>query len=348
MTKKASFLVAAVSAVGTNLAIAATSLAASPFPEHTHAEFTTKIDRQMKLGCPDPLPTAPQAVKKCVDATWRSAYDIAANMSTFIKNNNRLGFWAGAAQGELLSCEWKAKAMSQRGFSENAVTAYRVEGISVAIACIGSTDRAESAVKAFVDTPAQNRVIAQINCFNNPRDCTLQATTADGKKAERGPVLKKITPDEPRPPQREDLVIVDDPAYAGQISQYLVDSCPQSRLTTKAKKSECATAVINAPFSVGDDFATALENGTLPIDPPNALQVAEIIRKECGADLQAAIEKSSQDSKMVKPAWEESVECYDTIIEQGEDKLGISYQPTAVNTGRNVLYCLLGKPACVR
>ena len=148
------------------------SYAENEFSNHDNPDFANKIDKALLTACPDPTPSFNSpTLRACADATWKQAYNIAANVSTFIKNNSGQDFWSGAAQGELLTCEWRAKAMNKKSFDPKNPIPYVQSAVDTATECILSIDRAESAVRKFIDTPAQNYVIDQINCFRNPTEC---------------------------------------------------------------------------------------------------------------------------------------------------------------------------------
>lgn len=133
--------------------------------------FTAQTERILSQACPDSTPSGPAAIKQCTDAIWPRAHDLAANLSTFIKDYKWPLLSAGIAQGELLPCQHAVQSMKATPFSTAYSKAYTQKAIDTAAICVASFDRAVSLVGTNLEQASRNMIVDQINCFTNPQSC---------------------------------------------------------------------------------------------------------------------------------------------------------------------------------
>ncbi len=133
--------------------------------------FTHETEQALSAACPDPTPVDPIAMKDCITGIWPRAYDIAANLSSYIRNYMDQSLSTGAAQGELLTCQQAAQRMENTPFQIEHYKAYAQKGIDTATTCIESFDRAVREVGVNLEQESRNMVVDQINCFRSPAGC---------------------------------------------------------------------------------------------------------------------------------------------------------------------------------
>ena len=135
--------------------------------------YAVKVGDAILAACPKTEAEARDHEKiiECIAQTRDSAYGLAADLSTYIKEQKK-GFGAGMAQGDLLRyCEWPVRNNEKAAFK--GLRDRFNKTMQVATECLHSVRRASDAVglsKVF-QTTAWNTVANQINCMTGKPSC---------------------------------------------------------------------------------------------------------------------------------------------------------------------------------
>ncbi len=165
--KKAGYLVQTVAAIGFAFQAHASDITIDSIP------YAEAIANSLVNDCPKTAEEAKDTnkIRACLKTTVSAAYDNAARLSTYIKDNvtTEKPFASGMAQGDLLAyCELPVKKLIKKDFP--SLQAYSEQILGAAKECILSKRRAQEAVGIIFNPTADNTVANHINCMRG-REC---------------------------------------------------------------------------------------------------------------------------------------------------------------------------------